>query len=185
MNYLPTSNTRRLHESNLELFRVRLTAKLCIAIVCLLQFIPRSTTLIWSPPIKTTSETWIEISLPFTGLIPIIIALEYFFYRKRGPRIIKYANIVDLILLMLFIVDWITILIASIKVQQTDPLSFQITALYGFTNFSWRTLLVTLIVQRWELKIIPPVVATVVSTAYTLYTEWYCFSFGKGINAAI
>jgi len=66
--------------------------------------------------------------------------------------------------------DWILITIApALQVLPTDPPSFKTTALFGFTNFSWRTLLVTLIVQDWRLKIIPPVVAVGVAAGFTIH----------------
>ena len=57
----------------------------------------------------------------------------------------------------------------ALQVLPTDPPSFKTTALFGFTNFSWRTLLVTLIVQDWRLKIIPPVVAVGVAAGFTIH----------------
>jgi len=91
----------------------------------------------------------------------VIISLEYFLFKKKGQYVIKYSNLVDLTLLVLFIGDWISFLLSSLyKMEQMNPPSFKLPALLGFAAFSWRTLLVTLLVQKWQLKIIAPVMAT-------------------------
>jgi len=38
-----------------------------------------------------------------------------------------------------------------------------------FSSFSWRTLVVILIVQKWYLKIIAPIIATSLITGYAIY----------------
>jgi len=82
----------------------------------------------------------------------------------------KYTNLCDIILLLLFTAEWVVSLIASLlKIDNTNPPCFQVMGFYGFTHFSWRTLLVTLIVQSWELKIIAPAIATAVATGYAIH----------------
>jgi len=101
-----------------------------------------------------------------------IISLEYFLFKKKGPEIAKYSNTVDSILLLLFIGDWISCLVSSIyEMEGVNPLSFNTPALLGFTAFSWRTLLVTLLLQKWQLKIIAPITVTFVVTGYAIYSS--------------
>jgi len=166
------SHNKRIHESNLELFRTRLINKLCIAIVCGVQFIPRLVSVIGSSKPINTSDKITLIALPLTPIMAIIIGLEYLTFKKKGPGILRYSQAIDVILLLIFMADWILLLISSlIKVNYTDPPCFEITALYGFTSFSWKTLLVTFIVQQWQLKIIAPVTALFVATSYAIHYD--------------
>jgi len=74
-----------------------------------------------------------------------VIAIEYILFKKIGPKMAKYANLVDVILLVIFIGDWIMNLILTFhQIEHTDPPTFQVTSIYGFIGFSYRTLLVTL-----------------------------------------
>jgi len=111
------------------------------------------------------------ISLPFAAMICVVIIIEYALFKKKGPEIAKYCTVVDLILYFFFLGDWITGVLASLYRynKNTHPPTFSISALFGFTSFSWRTLLVTLLVQKWQLKIIAPVVVSVMVTVYTVY----------------
>jgi len=100
----------------------------------------------------------------------LVIALEYFLFKKLGPGIEKYSSLVDIMLLLFFIGDWVTVIIAYTNRLQSTPLpSFKISSLFGFTTFSWRTLFVTLIVQKWQLKILAPVIGTLVAAGYAIY----------------
>ena len=162
--------TRRVHDFNMEHFRIRLTARLCIILVCLVQFIPRLPIILAEPGVTSQAQLFTIISLPFPVLMIITIIFEYFLYKKLGPGIVKYSWLVDIMLLIFFTGDWVITVIANVKkIQQEDPICFQVGALYGFTTFSWRTLMVTLIVQKWQLKIIAPVVAISVATGYAIY----------------
>jgi len=106
------------------------------------------------------------------GSMIAIIGIEYILFKKKGSKILKYSNIIDLILLLLFIADWILTLVSALeRVQLTNPPSFRVTVLLGFTSFSWRTLLVTLIVQKWYLKVVPPVLAISVATGFACYYQ--------------
>lgn len=49
--------------------------------------------------------------------------------------------------------------------------SFPVTALYEFASFAWKALLVTLIIQKWQLKIIPPAAAIITSTVYACHFD--------------
>ena len=69
--------------------------------------------------------------------------------------------------LTLFLCEWIFQVISSFK--RVNGSSFPIPMLFAFISFAWRTLLVTLIVQKWYLKAIPPAVAMAVATGYAIY----------------
>jgi len=166
---LRSTNTQ-IHESNLELYRARLAGKLCIAVVNLTQIIS-ALLIVFNPPILAGLAEWfILISIPIRVVMIFIIILEFIFFKKFGPKFAKYSNIVDISLLFLFTAEWsVTLIAAFYKMQFTNPPSFAITAIFGFTSFSWRTLLVTLIVQNWKLKIIPPAAASIISLGYVLH----------------
>jgi len=107
---------------------------------------------------------------PFCAMMIATISIEYFLFKKEGSEIAKYSNIVDSVLLLLFIGDWISYLLSSLyKIEQSNPPSFKISSLFGFTAFAWRTLLVTLLIQKWQLKIIAPITATFVVGGYAIY----------------
>ena len=161
------SSNKRIHESNLELCRARFTGKLCIAVVCVAQFIPR---ILYLKSSTQYGKTELAISIGTAALILILIALEYLFFKKFGPKVAKFANLWDILLLIVYTVDWLMAEVTALKgVSQTVPPTFTVNAFFGFIMFSWRTLLVTLIVQKWQLKIIPPSVATLTAGAYAIY----------------
>jgi len=119
---------------------------------------------------KSSKLTAIQLSFPV--LITLTIAIEYFLFKKRGPKIIRFSTTFDITLLLLYLGDWtVGTLISFSRIQQIDPPSFKVTAVYGMTSFSWRTLLVTLIVQKWQLKIIPPIVVMFLTSGFTLYYD--------------
>jgi len=161
---------KRTQELNLKQFEIRKTAKLCICFVCFLQILYRTAAIILDPSSTPKSSLLVEISLPLCALMIVTISLEYFLFKRKGLEMAKYSNIVDIILLLIFTGDWILFLLSSLyKVEQTNPPSFKVSALYGFTSFSWRTLMITLLVQKWQLKIVSPIVATFVVTGYAIY----------------
>ena len=153
-----------------DLFRVRLIAKLFIVLVCAFQIIPRLLVLFMGLTFNSRYARNIAISLSFLGAMILVITIEFILFKKKGSKIIKYSHLVDLILLALFVCDWVAVIFSSLEtVQSTHPPSFPVSTLYGFTVFAWRTLLVTLIVQKWYLKALPPTIATLVVTGYAIY----------------
>jgi len=88
----------------------------------------------------------------------------------------RFSLRVDIILLILFIGDWTTGVVSYLLSTETkDPPLFSVPALYGFIGFAWRALLVTLIVQKWQLKIIVPVVVSLVTTMYYDLKHFYFY----------
>jgi len=166
---------KRAYDFNLEHFRIRLTARFGIILACLIIMLPRLIGLVADPKLPAYTKLFFAISLPFLLLMVLTILLEYFLYKKLGAGIVKYSGLVDILLLLFFMTDWILILIASLSRMQPS-VAFQTKALFGFIGFSWRTLMVTLIVQKWQLKIIPPCVAIILTTGYVIsYTTTSLF----------
>ena len=163
---------KRTQDVRLKQFEIRKKAKFCICLVTFIQILYRIASIIWDPSLNDKAQTLWIISLPFSLMISVIVCLEYFLFKKKGPSVLKYSNIVDILLLLVFIGDWLTSSISSLfRLQETDPPSFKISSLYGFTTFSWRTLLITLLVNKWQLKILAPVVATFVVTGYAIHYD--------------
>ena len=178
-------SSSRIHESNMELYRSRLAGRLCILIVCVLQIVSR-TLFLFIPHFTGPPDVFFLLSAAFVLAMIVIITGECILFRKIGPRVAKYAIIVDIaLLLLLFIGDWAAVIVSTFqKIAHIDPPVFQVTAIYGFLGFSWRALLVTLIIQKWQLKILPPVVACVLSSVYaTVYTPNLAFINLIGMSA--
>jgi len=108
--------------------------------------------------------------------------------KKKGPRIVKYANLFDLIVLVFVMRDWIAGLISDFwRTQFTNPSCFKIMSLYAFKAFSWRTLLVTLIGQKWQFKIIAPILETwvVIGYAVSLIQDTPTFLIMRGLTQSV
>jgi len=163
---MPIISNRKNHDFNLEHFESRLTARLGSVIVYMAQFIYRLISIFTNPTIQAKTQLLFMISLPFPVLVALIIGLEYFLFKKLGSKVAKYSSHVDLLLLLFFIGDWV-IIVTSYTINGQHP--FKISALFGFTTFSWRTLFATLIVQKWQLKIISPVVGILVAGGWAIY----------------
>jgi len=160
------------YNSNLQNFQIRLTARLCVILISLTQIITRSLVIFNEAELTDSSRLWYVISLPFLIIVSLIVGIEYILSRKIGPRIVKYSKTVDLILLFFFTLEWMFTSTAGLtRLDVTDPPSFGVSALFSFTNFGWRTLLMTIIVQKWQLKIIPPLLATSLTIGYSIYYD--------------
>ncbi len=163
---------KKVSEFDLKQYQIRGPAKLCIFVVYVGQFLMRLTTTLWDASFTPTSRLFMQISLAFTLLIPLIIAVEYLLYRKLGARIVRYSKIVDLVIYLLFMADWILVCFTGLyRLQSRNPPSFKIGSFYGFTSFSWRTLMVILMASKWQIKAIAPVLAQVLVTGYTIYYD--------------
>jgi len=177
MNSLSSSSNKQIHNAS-ELFHTRLTARLCVALACVVQLFSRILTVTINTAASGEPGKLLVISISFTPLMSLTVAIEYFLFKKYGPGILRYSQIVDLILLSLFIGDWTTGTISFVlKAQQADPALFSIAVVYSFIGFIWRALLVTLIVQKWQLKIIAPVVVSLVTTGYAIHYDTQHFYF--------
>jgi len=114
-------------------------------------------------------STMLLVAIHLPPTMALIIGTEYLLFQKYGSKVLKYSHLVDLILLLLYTADWIALLIGTLQnAQKKSPPSFGLDFLFGFTAFAWRTLLVTLIVQKWQLQIIAPVVTTGIFWLYYL-----------------
>jgi len=169
MNIL-SSSPQKMHESEDELYRTRLAGKLCIGLVYAAQIIPRVGLIILSYDQSTETGALLAISLAFVVLEVMKNGIEYLLFKTKGSGIVKYSMIFDIILLVFHTGDWVFNVLACFSmIQSTDPPTLTALAVYGIACFSWRTLLMTLIVQKWWLKIIPPLTAMLVASGYAIY----------------
>ena len=58
-----------------------------------------------------------------------------------------------------------------LETQEPDPPLFSVSAPYGFISFAWKALLLTLIVQKWQPRIIAPVVIAIIKTGYAIHDD--------------
>jgi len=166
----PISNsTPKPYDFNIEHFKIRLTARLGIILTVIVISISRIAT-ICGENIPASTRLSFALSMPFTVSMGLVVTVEYLLFKKLGPGIVKYTTLVDILLLLCLMGDWITVVVATAnKINHTDPITLQVGSVFGFTAFSWRTLMVTLIVQKWQLKIIPPCVAVMLAAGYVIH----------------
>jgi len=169
----PSSQTNLKHKDmESEAFSARLTARLCVIFIALTQAGLRFLVVFAQPGLSQTSKVSYLASVPFLITISAIVAVEYAFYKKKGPKIAKYSQIVDALFFIIFTAEWVfTLMGALTKVSDTDPPSYSVTAIFGFTAFSWRTLLQSIITQHWQLKVIPPTAALGLTMGYVVYYD--------------
>ena len=187
MNFYPNSSSssyKKVQDFDLKCFKILQNAKFCVAFVLLTSVIVRLIGLLLNNSLSSTTQTILIISLPVGLMVVIVIVLEYLLFKKKGPEIVKYSNLLDAIVLFFFMGEWTTALCADLfRPQQSNPTCFPFLSLYSYTAFSWRTLLVTLIVQKWQLKVIAPISMTWVVAGYALYLSNK--SYGLLITRAI
>ena len=176
MNLLHSSSNKAIQDS--EIFHTKFIARLCVALACFIQFFARLTTLFHNSTISSKNGHLLLFSIPTTLLMTLTVVIEFLLFKKFGSRVVKYSLLFDLILLILFIADWaLGVTSFLIPTQHSDPALFSINAVFGFIGFAWRALLVTLIVQKWQLKIIAPIIASLIATGFAIHydTENYYF----------
>jgi len=167
----PNSNPS-FQETESELLRLRIIARFCIALACLSQFISRMATISYSLSLTGINSSLAIASFPLAPLMTITVALEYLLFKKFGPRIAKFSLLVDVILLLFFVGDWVTGTISFfLRSQKETTAMFPVSALFGIMGFTWRSLLVTLMVQRWQFNLIAPVVAIMLTTGYSIHFD--------------
>jgi len=154
---------------DLDRFQCRLTARLCVIFIAITQIGLRLLLVFAEPGLSQDSKISYLTSLPFLIVASLIVGIEFFLFKRIGSKIVKYSFVVDLLLLGIFLGEWVSNLNASlVKIKLKQPPSFGVTALLGFTSFSWRTQIQPFIVQYWQLKIIPPVVAFGLVIGYSI-----------------
>ena len=88
-------SARRTYDWNLAHFKIRISAKLCVAFVYLIQTVARVIAMPLDHTMATnTAKILLIISLPFSLMMTLIIAFEYLLFKKKGPGIVKYSNII-------------------------------------------------------------------------------------------
>ena len=164
-----SASSKSPNNLNISHFRIRMIAKLCILLVCAFQLLPRLIVLCMGQTLNFISKRYLVISFSLFGAMVLVLVIEYILFRKKGPKVVKYSNLVDLIILILFLCEWIFQIISSLQTINDLNLSFPIPMLFAFIGFAWRTLLVTLMVQKWYLKAIPPNVVLAVAIGYAIH----------------
>ncbi len=106
--------TKRISESNLALYRVKLISRFCLFIVCAFQFIPRLLPIFIGLMSNALSTRYVLMTFFFLTAMILVVAIEYLLYHKKGPKIVKYSTIVDFLLYILFIGDWIAALMSAL-----------------------------------------------------------------------
>jgi len=166
---------QQLQNRDMEMgrYEARITARLCVIFIALTQAGLRFMAVFAQPGVATTSKIYYLISIPFLILISAIVAIEYALYKKKGSKIAKYSPFVDFLFLLLFTAEWIiTLYAALVKVShKTDPPSYSVTAIFGFTSFGWRTLFQSFITQCWWLKAISPTIAVGLVMGYVVHYD--------------
>jgi len=166
----PTAQRSLSHKSSVELFHIRLKTRLCIAFLCMFQFIPRMALIVQSFLTHAPAPAKVLLlSIPLAPTMAVIIGIEYLLFKKRGSGVLKYSQVVDIILLLSFMTDWFIILIDAL--EKVGKGSFSVSYLFAFTSFSWRVLVVTLFFQKWQLKIVLPVLTLALCTGYTIHYD--------------
>jgi len=162
----------RARSLELERFSARLTARLCIIFIALSQIGLKVLFILLQSGLKRDSKISYTTSLPFMFAISIIVVVEYVLFKKKGPKIVKYSHIVDALFFILFTAEWLSSLNAAlIKAKNTSPPSYAVTAVFGFTSFSWRTLIQPFITHHWQIKIIPPASALALTMGFVIYFD--------------
>jgi len=177
----PNSRARSIE---LERFSARLTARLCIIFIALTQIGIKILFIILQSGLGKDSKISYATALPFMFAISIIVVAEYVLFKKKGPQIVKYSHLVDGLFFILFTAEWLSSLYAAlIKAKHTTPPAYAVTAVFGFTSFSWRTLIQPFITHHWQIKIIPPVAALGMTMGFIIYfqPDQIIFSLVRGL----
>ena len=169
----PPPRLRQKQNFDLERFKARLTARLCVVYIAVTQIALRLFLAFAEPGLSKQSQITFFISTVFMAGAAFVVCFEYFLFKRLGPKIVHYSFLVDLALLTIFTTEWLTTMISSLSRvnTDTDPPSFGISAVLGFTTFSWRTIFQTFIVQNWFLKILSPISVLSVIIGYNIYYD--------------
>jgi len=160
----------RQHDNNLERFKTRLAAKCCVAFIAVTQVITRLIILFTEHKLNHSAEIIYSVAIGCLGLIVALVAVEYFLFKKIGPKIMKYSKILDLLLLIVFTAEWLLVIfLALVRIQDTETPYVPLSAIFSFTGFGWRILFLLFITQNWKLIIIPPTLASAVVIAYSIH----------------
>jgi len=169
MNTPPStiSQKNRNHDFNIERFKTRLTAKSCVIFVTVTQIFVRLILIFCESGLKIQTQLLTIISLVPLTLMALIICLEFFLYKKIGPRVMNYSHIIDLILLILFTAEWILITcVPMTRLPRTPIPLLPIATIFVYTGFQWKTIFLLFLVQDWKLLIIPPTVVLSITMAF-------------------
>lgn len=99
MNRRSNKTKRKSNEAKFELFHIRLIARLCIGFACFVYFVSRLATIKGIIQDPSSSAVVNRISLIFAPMITLIALLEYLLYKKKGKKILKYSDVLDILTL--------------------------------------------------------------------------------------
>jgi len=166
----PARAPNKTHDFNVERFRIRLAAKFCVVFVAFTQIILRTITVILDSSLGPKSKLAYYVSIPLFGVIAFIVCFEYFMFRKIGPKVMNYSKVIDIFLLITFTAEWLTTLIIVLSRISSSGIGVtQLDAVFGFTNFGWRTIFLLFLIQNWILISIPPATALALTIGYVLH----------------
>ena len=166
----PLRQQHQNHDFNTERFKTRLTAKSCVILVAITQIITRVIIITCENNSNRKTALPTIISLPFYAAMALVVCFEYYLYRKIGPKIMNYSQIIDIILLLFFTVEWLLTIWAPFnQIIGTDLHVLPVTTVFIFTGFQWRTLFLLFLVQSWKLLVIPPTLALSMTIGFTLH----------------
>jgi len=172
-------------DPELDQVRTRLLARLCVIFICVTQVFQRVFFTLEEPNLSHQSKVFYLASLPFFIVASIIVFLEYIYFRKYGSKILKHSRKIDVLFFLIFTAEWITVLYSAVIKAKPNAVAacYTIPAIFGFTSFSWRTLLQTFISQHWLLKAIPPIAAYGLVIGYAVHfdPEETVFTLIRGI----
>ena len=158
------------HDFNIERFKTRLTAKFCVVFISIVQIIIRVIILCTRSDLKNIIKIGYYISFLFLTLTAITVCFEYLLFKKIGPKVMNYSNILDILLLIFFTAEWIVTLVINLtNLAGTNPPSFQPVSAINFATFGWRTLFLLFLIQSWKLLIIPPTLAMLLVVSFAIH----------------
>jgi len=142
-------------------------ARLCIVSITILQVIMRLVIVFSDSGVSNTAKLTYLVSIPASLIVWAVIGLEYMLFKKIGPRMIKYSKSLDLVLLVVFTIDWFAVFYSPIQTYKLGPpptmaLSTSITLI----TFGYRSMLQIFIVQQWQLRAISPVLVIIFITYF-------------------
>ncbi len=162
-----SDNLKNQHQDfNIERFKTRLNVKCCVVFICLTQITAKISLNCLQKDLPYSRPAFL-FTIPFPAIIICIICFEYLLFKKTGPKVMTYSKIIDIILLIIFTGEWITIVclyyLNSSLITYNPKLDYSnidigIIPILTFIDFAWRMVFLLFLVQSWKLIIIPPII---------------------------
>ena len=160
------------YDIQLEQFRARLFARICIVLIFLTQVGQRLWTNILNPKYTPYTKKIYASTLFILGALSILVLIELILYKKLKRKALKYANLINGFIYFLFLSEWLITLYAGLLTRQLHPFPYyNITSPLIWTAQTWRILLQNFIIQRWQLKIIAPLLTYSFVLGFAIYYD--------------